>query len=164
MTDEQREIEALRNVLAYDPETGAITWAIERQGTRGIGQPAGNVNQRLGYLQIRANGKLHYGHRIAFALVTGRWPVLVDHINGVKTDNRWANLRESDRRHNQENRRRANKNSKTDLLGVRLNRDRFGAALTVNHKTIHLGTYDTPEQAHAVYLDAKRMHHAGATI
>lgn len=158
------DIEALRQAINYCPETGELTWAVDRPGTRGKGSKAGCVAKPLGYVQVRALGKLHYGHRLAFAFMTGRWPQLVDHINGNRADNRWANLRESDRRHNQENRRRANKNSTTGLLGVRPNKQRFSAAITVNRAAICLGTYDTPEQAHAAYLTAKRELHAGGTI
>ncbi len=158
------DIDALRKAISYCPETGALTWAVKRPGTRGIGSEAGGVNKALGYVQLRFNDRLYYGHRVAFALMTGAWPELVDHINGNKADNRWANLRLSDRQHNQENRRRANKNSSHGLLGVTRNRKRFMASLTLNRKSIYLGTFDTPEQAHAAYLTAKREQHVGGTI
>lgn len=164
MSNVTDEIAAIREAIHYCPETGALTWRTKRPGTGGIGAAAGGINKQLGYVQLRFNDRLYYGHRIAFALMTGRWPVLVDHINGSKADNRWVNLRESDRRHNQENRRRENKNNANQLLGVKCNHNRFSASLTVNRRSMYLGTFDTPEQAHAAYLIAKRKHHSGATI
>lgn len=164
MTTDTEEIAALKAAIDYCPETGALTWRIGRRGTGGAGSSAGGVNKALGYVQLRFKDRLYYGHRVAFALMTGRWPLLVDHINGNRQDNRWGNLRESNKRHNQENRRVASKGNRTQRLGVAPNHGRFMARLMVGGKGIYLGTFDTPDQAHQAYLQAKRIHHAGGTI
>ena len=41
---------------------------------------------------------------------------------------------------------------------------RFKARITVKGKEILLGRFDTAEEAHAAYLEAKRVHHPGCTI
>lgn len=82
-------------------------------------------------------------------------------INGVRSDNRWANLRMVSRSVNNQNQRRARKDNKSGLLGVRPNRARWAASIFVYGKKHHLGTYDTAEEAHAVYIKAKRGLHVG---
>lgn len=158
------DIDALRQAISYCPETGALTWANVRPGKRCNGDPAGCIDKLNGYVRLRFQRKMLLGHRVAFAIVTGRWPKLVDHINGNRSDNRWANLREADQSANHENRRVAASHSTTGLLGVQRSGNRYMARLTVKGKRLYFGCHATPEQAHAAYLVAKREHHAGATI
>jgi hypothetical protein len=110
---------------------------------------------------------LHLSHRLAWLLATGAWPTAqLDHINGDKTDNRLVNLREADNETNGQNIRKAKRNSKSGFLGVVHEKrgDGYVAYLRVEGRTKNLGTYRTPEEAHAVYVQTKRQLHAGCTL
>lgn len=82
----------LRALVCYDPDTGVFTWRVGRPGCR-AGDRCGRVNQ-WGYQEIGIKGRLTPAHRLAVLYVTGEWPNgVVDHINRIRADNRWANLR-----------------------------------------------------------------------
>lgn len=106
-------------------------------------------------------------HRLAWLYVHGRWPDgLIDHKNGDRADNRFDNLRDVAHRVNMQNLRKAFVSSKTGLLGASPLKDgRFGAFIKRDGKSKNLGTFDTPELAHAAYVAAKRViHHEGNTL
>lgn len=88
----------LKELLHYDPETGHFMWRVSR-GRSATGSRAGTPN-RAGYTQIRIDGGFHRAHRLAFLYITGEIPPMIDHINRVKDDNRWANLRPATRQEN----------------------------------------------------------------
>lgn len=84
--------ETLRDLVVYDPDTGAFTWRISRPGCH-AGDPCGRIS-RLGYHEIGVCGKLRRANRLAVLYMTGEWPDgVVDHISRDRADNRWANLR-----------------------------------------------------------------------
>lgn len=93
-----------RRQLAFDPETGILTSRVDR-----IHSPAGTIigyADRDGYLHARFAGRQYLVHRLGWLIVYGRWPVgEIDHRDGVRTNNRIANLREADRGQNCSNRR-----------------------------------------------------------
>jgi hypothetical protein len=91
-------IEEIDKRLQYNPESGLFVW---RDGKR-KGQQAGSVNSH-GYLYLKINKKIYKCHRIAFLLTYGKWPELVDHINGIRSDNRISNLREASSSQNRMN-------------------------------------------------------------
>lgn len=153
-----------RELFSYCHESGLIT----RRVTTG-GQLAGSVvgTVRLdGYLSTKVDGHEVLCHRLAWLLHHGVWPAdEVDHRNGVRSDNRADNLRESDRSGNNHNRRKAHKNNRLGVLGVRqLESGRYLARIRVNKKLIRLGIHETKEAASAAYVQAKRQLHKGNTL
>jgi hypothetical protein len=151
--------EQLKERLYYDRETGHFYW---RFGTKNRlpWRRAGTMSV-AGYVTIRVGGTLYYAHRLAVLYMTGVMPKRhTDHINGIKTDNRWENLRTVDFSVNQQNRKRANVNSSSGLLGVSLRRGKYRARIHVHRNEIHLGDFASAEEAHRAYIEAKRNYHA----
>lgn len=161
--------EILKSLLKYSKETGEFIWLVNRRGGRGIkaGDVAGSVRSD-GYRRIRLFGVSYYAHRLAFLYVKGRWPKEgfdVDHRDGDTSNNRWKNLREGTVSFNLENLREAKTNGSSGYLGVSLRPSgRFLAQIVVRGVHYYLGTYDTAEEAHKVYLTAKRKYHRGNVL
>jgi hypothetical protein len=110
-------------------------------------------------------GRFYYAHRLAFLYMTGEWPPNeVDHLNGIRDDNRWANLRLATVSLNRQNQRRPRRDNTTGYLGVMVNGAGFAARIMVDGKKFNLGTFKTPQEAHEVYLTAKRRLHKGGTL
>lgn len=151
----------LLRLFSYDASTGLFTRNVARGRTK-IGDVAGTIRDngsgRL-YIVISINYVFYYAHRLAFFYHHKRWPKdVIDHINGDSLDNRLCNLRECDQALNAANA----KPRKRDVLpyrGVQQSRNgsKFLARLSVKGKYICLGSYDTPEEAHAVWREAKRL-------
>ena len=119
-----------------------------------------------GYAVIKVDSVTYKAHRLAWLCVHGEWPAgQIDHINGSRTDNRIANLRDVPHLINAQNRRRANRNNSTGLLGVSHGKaGGYVATICVGSKTEYLGVFSSAEEAHQMYLLAKRQKHLGATI
>lgn len=132
--------------VSYDPETGVMIWLRRDDvpawwNTRYAGKPCAAPHQ--GYLRFHYSGKLFLVHRMAWFLHYGRWPDVLDHINGDKSDNRIANLREVSRAENSQNMRF----SREVAVGVkRTASGKFQARLGANGG-IHLGTFASEEEA-----------------
>jgi len=156
--------ERLKEVLHYDPETGIFTWAVRTSNRVRVGDIAGCDDGR-GYLQIKIDGVLHRVHRLAWLYMTGEFPTfLVDHENGIVSDSRWKNLRDATKIRNGQNRRKANKNNLTGLLGVSRHGNQFRAIIHTGKVRTRIGDYASPELAHAAYVEAKRRLHQFCTI
>lgn len=157
--------ELLRSLFNYSAETGLLTWKSLPSTLVNAGAPVSYVNKD-GYVQVQVKGRKLLAHRVAWAIHFGEWPTgVIDHVNGDRTDNRIANLRDATHRLNAENRRATNPNSKSGLLGAHVRRDsQWRAEIMVNGKRHRLGDFSTPKEAHQAYLVAKRRLHAGCTI
>ncbi len=157
-------IDELCEYMRYDPETGKLYHrkAKTKREEYLVGREVGHLCK--GYLKVTFRGLSTFVHRLAWALMTGQeCESGIDHINRVKTDNRWVNLRAADARSQQENKVQANANNKVGLLGVkkRPNCKRYEAVIKIKGKWIYLGRFDTAEQASARYMEMKRLHHKG---
>lgn len=167
MTDKAHtDFDRFSEYLSYDPETGDIRW-IKRPGRRGrVGSVAGNTDSK-GYRRISFMGRSFGGHRVALLLTKGEWPrEEIDHVNGDRSDNRLCNLREADRSMNGQNIRKPMRTGASGYLGVSFHKNnrRWVASIKVARKTIFLGQFGSPEEAHACYIEAKRRLHSGCTI
>jgi len=83
----------------------------------------------------------------------------IDHIDGDRSNNKLSNLRIVTRAENMQNQRKAKGNSRIGLLGVSANKGRWMARIKRNGVMRHIGTFDTPQQAHAAYIAEKRVFH-----
>lgn len=113
-----------------------------------------------GYRNVNINGKTVSMHRVVMERVLGySLPIgaTVDHINGNKIDNRRENLRLATHSQNNANRPKG-KNNTTGFKGVYADGDRYRARIRVNKRLLHLGRFDTPEDAHSAYVNAAEKH------
>lgn len=153
----------VRERFRYDPATGSLVWRTHRRRSW-VGRQAGWRDED-GYFCVRLDGCLFQAHRLIWLYVTGAWPSnIIDHRNRNPSDNRWANLRDVAKRLNQENRALPNRNNKAGLLGVSPNGARWAASIVSLRVKHCLGTYDTPQEAHAAYVVAKRELHEGCML
>ena len=141
----------LRENLDYDPETGVLTWAIGKPG-RSKGAVAGHKNKR--FSQVMLERKSYLSHRIIWKWMTGEDPPRqIDHIDRDCHNNRWENLRLATPADNTANRAGWGKY----LKGVTKNGKGFQAAVTIDGKTYHLGTYKTEQEAHDRYCEISEL-------
>lgn len=155
----------IRNTLSYDPDTGIFRWKSRddvRLSIRHIfkGQEAGIIAKN-GYRVIRIMSQHFLGQRLAWVIMTGEWPKEeMDHINGVRADNRWTNLRSATKSQNCVNRKVSSRNT-SGYKGVSLERrtNKWLAAIKIAGRSIRLSTYATPEEAHVVYVAASKKAH-----
>jgi hypothetical protein len=145
---------AAEHGYSVDPDAGLV---YGRQG-----RPVGSV-RKSGYVFLNVghgeDGKSFAAHRVMWAAVNGPIPdgLVIDHINGVRSDNRISNLRAVTESVNCQNRRTAK--------GASLHRcGKWQAYLTINGRGVYLGLYETEGEARAVYLAEKRKHHEGCTL
>jgi hypothetical protein len=150
--------ERAHEVLVYDAETGALNWRVGRPGA-----PKGalvGTRSSHGYTQVEVDYRLYKAHRVIWLMQTAHWPKhQVDHINGMRADNRWSNLREATPLQNSRNRRPSMKNS-TGRIGVAFDRrrEKWNAYIGVDGKTINLGFYAEMSAAVAVREAAEKEH------
>ena len=155
-------VERVREALAYNSETGVFTW-LQRTSTKvHIGDEAGSPSN--GYWSIKLDHRNYGAHILAWLWMTGAWPTHeVDHIDGVRDNNRWINLRDGSDGVNKRNIVAPNKNNPSGYRGVSRSGRRWAAHIKVNGKQQRLGTFDTPEDAHVAYMAAKAELHGEDT-
>jgi len=148
----------LKSILHYDPLTGVFT----RRLTAGNAK-TGDVNRYVatnGYSVIGINGKQYKAHRLAFLYMDGVIPEnQVDHINGIRHDNRYENLRKTTNQENQRNARIRIDNS-SGLTGVRWNKfaRKWQAWIRVDGKDIYLGLFADWFDAACARKSAQNLH------
>lgn len=145
--------ERLRELVDYDPETGILTRKIRTSNRVHPGEVVGTVTGN-GYWLARIDTHLAYNHQFIWLYAYGEWPKSpIDHVNGDITDNRLVNLRLATASQNQANKKRPAHNT-SGYKGVWRKRKRWCAEIKKDGVKLRLGTFDSPAQAHAAYLEA----------
>ena len=137
----------------FDYKGGNLIWKVSRQGNKGINSIAGCLSKN-GYIVISLNKKLQYAHRLIYVWHYGEISkdMLIDHINGIKYDNRIENLRTITHQQNLFN-------TKAKGYNFDKNKNKFKAQIMVSGKRKHLGLFNTQEEASNTYLEAKKKYH-----
>jgi hypothetical protein len=157
--------ERLKELLTYDPLTGIFRWINDsgRYGRIKAGTKAGsNGNGSQGYIEIGLDGKKYKAHRLAILYVEGNWPPdEVDHMDGVRVNNRYSNLRKATFLQNRSNLKRYETNT-SGFAGVSFHKrvGKWQARISSGAKRMHLGYFPSPEEASEAYKEAKAKHHA----
>ncbi len=151
----------LKEVLNYDSETGIFTWKTHIQKNH-IDKEAGW--NKDGYICIDIDEKKYRAHRLAWLYVYGNFPKNLDHINGIRNDNRIENLRECSQSQNAAN-QCIRKDNQLKIKGVSFSKDckrkkPFMARLIKNGKYVYRKRFATREEAKAAY-DAAAVEHFG---
>lgn len=156
--------EDLHDILRYDALTGLLFWR-ERHidlfpsetawkifNSRFAGTKALNAVSRFGYKYGCIFYKKYYSHRVIWAMEYGEWPEYIDHINGIRTDNRINNLRNVTVKQNQRNqKKRADNKSGHTGVSWDLSRNKWMAHICDNGFK-NLGRFDNISDA----IDARK--------
>lgn len=148
MTTEDKIKLAIEKGMTYDPITGNIYGIYGKLIT----------TRQKGYIHssIKLEKKQYKfsGHTFAWYYTYGKMPKNhIDHINGVKDDNRISNLRDVTHQHNQWNQ------TKAKGYTWRKQNQKWQSQIKVDGKVISLGCFDTESEARQSYLDAKKIYH-----
>ena len=161
----------VRQALDYNPGTGIFTWLVRPLehfpdarawriwNTRYAGRETGCNSH--GYRVLVIENRHYPAHRVAWLWMTGSWPKeQIDHKNGVRSDNRFSNLREATSAENHQNRSIISNNT-SGILGVSWNTREcmWAAQIHVEGKVKFLGYYSEREDAKARYLSEKANLH-----
>lgn len=159
------DISLLRQLIKYDPDTGDLTWlprpaemfsdvkgrqegSCQRWNKVFANTAALSSLTKKGALAGSIFAKSFLAHRVAWALHSGKWPDgEIDHINGIRTDNRVCNLRDVTKSDNQRNAARR-KDNKSGYAGVYKYKNRYIAHIRIGGKMKILGRFDTAIEAH----------------
>jgi hypothetical protein len=140
--------EELKTIFEY--KEGLLYNKINRSSNAKIGEVAGSSTEH-GYSDISIKGKKYKLHRLIWFWHTGKWPeYIIDHIDGDRRNNKIENLRDVPQYINAHN--------KTIGKGVmRIKNGRWRARIDYNGETIHLGYFDTEEEARKEYLENRKL-------
>lgn len=132
----------LKDMFYYSPNFGIFVWKKTIATRAKIGTIAGHIGSQ-GYVRIRINGKAYSAHRMAFLYMEGMLPLrAVDHINGARADNSWANLRHATYLENSKN-KKLQKNSSSGIIGVNFtsSSNKWTSRIGSNKERIELGVF-----------------------
>jgi hypothetical protein len=153
------ELENLKQILYYDKNTGIFTWLVNMPHNPMINKRAGykSIN---GYRIISINKKKYYEARLAWFYMTDKWPKFeIDHINRIKDDNRWCNLREATRSQNCANSIKNKNNTLPRGVSFHKRDKKYQAQCKYQGKHYHLGFYKTVQEAKQAYDKFVLQHH-----
>ena len=145
----------IEDLITYNPDTGLFKWLeyTSSRAKKGWFEST-KICRKGSYVKseyLGVDGKKYSPPRLAWYLMKGSWPKIIDHINRNATDNRWCNLREL--QSNSEN------NQNITAKGYHKVGSKYRVLVDVNRKPLHIGYFSTEEEALKAYLEAKAKYH-----
>ena len=152
--------EELNEMFEY--RDGNLYWKINRVTKNCLGKKAGSKCKN-GYEHIQINYKYIYSHRAIFLYHHGYLPKILDHINGIRDDNRIENLREVTSFQNAWNMK--TKLGSSGVKGVTWDKahKKWLAQLRAKNKKIYIGRFQSLEDAEKAYKNHLQLHHGKYT-
>ena len=148
-------------LFRYDYETGVLYWRWRVNSRVPKTLEAGTQRKSSGYLTVSVHGRIYPVHRVVMLMCYGFYGegLEVDHINHVRNDNRLVNLRFVTHRGNMRNKSVSSK-STTGVTGVHFSkaRKKYVAQIKVDRKVMHLGMFETLEEAAEARRQADRKY------
>lgn len=158
----------LKLQVNYNPDTGIFNRLVSNSNRVKVSDVVGTFDHSNGYIKITINKKTNYAHRLAWLYVHGEMPSKqIDHINGIRTDNRVANIRLVTSSENSQNQHKANsRNKSSGILGVRwaAHANKWSAQIQVNGKSKHIGYFKNKDDAYQAYLSFKKILHPASNL
>ena len=157
--------ELLRNILRYEPTTGKLYWLPRPLAMFNSNKQTASHNMNIwngmlankeaftadsmGYRIGRIHNTPYKAHRVIWAIVYGQWPICdIDHINGIRNDNRIDNLREVVRSENMRNQRIRSDNT-SGIVGVSWSNvsGKWMSQIKTADRNVYLGVYENKKDA-----------------
>lgn len=138
----------LKEILHYCPVSGIFTWIKRNKYTnKSLSDIAGHTHPKTVYVSITINRKFNAAHRLVWLYMTGAYPEnCIDHINGIKHDNSFKNLRDVDHANNHRNRKK-HKSNTSSISGVSFDQGRLVVRFSQDNKRHYFGRYKTLDEA-----------------
>jgi len=149
----------IRTLFDYDSDKGVLIWKYKRRSGR-VGKPAGSTNKR-GYVFVIIDTKYYYAHRLVWAWHHGDTPLQIDHINGIKDDNRIENLRVATNSQNNMNlgTKKNNKSSGVKNVTWHAQANKWAVQVVKNGIVVYRGWFTELADAEAAAKEARKEHH-----
>lgn len=146
----------LHQIYNYDAETGQLTFKRDFYKRKKDEDPCSKAKN--GYLVVTLD-KTYLAHRIIWLMQTGAFPEKIDHENHDRSDNSWDNLSNVNNLGNARN-KSVNTNNTSGYMGVSYMKtlNKYRASITVERKHIHLGVFNTAEEANIARITASAEH------
>jgi hypothetical protein len=142
----------------FDYIDGKLVWKVKRKRVN-VGDLAGVLHPN-GYLRTGLNGHIHMNHRLIFMWHHGYLPVMVDHIDGNKLNNKIENLRPADKNKNQHNQKlKVTNTSGFKNVSLCPQTKKWKVSIKLNGKDIMLGRFANIELADLVAQEARAKYH-----
>lgn len=156
--NDQELLKLCNEYLSYNQDNGNLTWIKKKAGRNTIGVIAGGKH-RGGYISLGLKGRKYLAHRIAFLMYHKYLPNFLDHINGIKSDNRIINLRECTLQQNNFN-LPIRKSNTSGYKGVSFDksRNKFAVRIQLNGRNLYIGRFTCKHDAAWEYNKAALRH------
>ena len=141
----------------FEYKEGNLYWKVQKAPHVKVGSKVGSPAH--GYETVYVDGKNWRIHRLVFLMHFDYLPSTIDHINGIRNDNRIENLRAVDNYQNAQN-SKLRSTSKSGIKGVSWNTNRQKWCVRINtNKKLKQWYVEDLELAELIAIEARDKFH-----